>query len=256
MEYISKISGSSDRKGSIIEILSQLGASFQVQQFEDVENIVVSFHPSDKRLVIGAHWDADEGSDGANDNASGCSVLLQVIEAVLAEPAFGKSVDFVFFGEEEKGGIGASRYIESVGKENISAMINADVCGFGDHILLSDKGNLSNPLFFGLMDEALLKKHNVQLPGFLPQGDDCIFEWGGIPSVSICTAEDDAVAVFAEIGRKIATEQPITEADQEALMGLDVVKTMHGGDFDDISYLSGEAVKMVADYLSDGLRNG
>lgn len=256
MEYISKISGSSDRKGSIIEILSQLGASFQVQQFEDVENIVVSFHPSDKRLVIGAHWDADEGSDGANDNASGCSVLLHVIEAVLAEPAFGKSVDFVFFGEEEKGGIGASRYIESVGKENISAMINADVCGFGDHILLSDKGNLSNPLFFGLMDEALLKKHNVQLPGFLPQGDDCIFEWGGIPSVSICTAEDDAVAVFAEIGRKIATEQPITEADQEALMGLDVVKTMHGGDFDDISYLTGEAVKMVADYLSDGLRNG
>ena len=39
-------------------------------------------------------------------------------------------------------------------------------------------------------------------------------------------------------------------------MGLDVVKTMHGGDFDDISYLSGEAVKMVADYLSDGLRGG
>ena len=256
MEYISKISGSSDRKGSIIEILSQLGASFQVQQFEDVENIVVSFHPGDKRLVIGAHWDADEGSDGANDNASGCSVLLHVIEAVLAEPAFGKSVDFVFFGEEEKGGIGASRYIESVGKENISAMINADVCGFGDHILLSDKGNLSNLLFFGLMDEALLKKHNVQLPGFLPQGDDCIFEWSGIPSVSICTAEGDAVAVFSEIGRKIATEQPITEADQEALMGLDVVKTMHGGDFDDISYLSGEAVKMVADYLSDGLRGG
>lgn len=256
MKYIRKISGSSDRKGSIMAILSQLGASFQVQHFEDVENIVVSFNPGDKRLVIGAHWDADEGSDGANDNASGCSVLLHVIEAVLSEPAFGKSVDFVFFGEEEKGGVGASRYIESVGKENISAMINADVCGFGDHVLLSDKGNLSNPLFCGLMDEALLKKHNVQLPGFLPQGDDCIFEWGGIPSVSICTAEGDAVAVFAEIGRKIATEQPITEADQEALMGLDVVKTMHGGDFDDISYLTGEAVKMVADYLSDGLRNG
>ena len=76
MEYISKISGSSDRKGSIIEILSQLGASFQVQQFEDVENIVVSFHPGDKRLVIGAHWDADEGSDGANDNASGTGAIL------------------------------------------------------------------------------------------------------------------------------------------------------------------------------------
>ena len=38
-------------------------------------------------------------------------------------------------------------------------------------------------------------------------------------------------------------------------MSLDVVKTMHGGEFDNISYLSGEAVKMVADYLTDGLLN-
>ena len=255
MEYISKIARSLDRKGSIMGILSQIGANFEIQHFEDVENIVVSFNPSNQRLVIGAHWDADEGSAGANDNASGCSVLLHTIEAVLAEPTFSKSIDFVFFGEEEKGGIGASRYIESVGKENISAMMNADVCGFGDNIILSDKGNLSNPLFFGLMDEALLTKHKVQLPGFLPQGDDCIFEWAGLPSVSICTAESNAVTVFSRIAHKITTEQSITEKDQEALMSLDVVKTMHGGDFDNISYLSGEAVKMVADYLTDGLLN-
>ena len=42
MEYISKIAGSTDRKGSIMAILSQMGANFKVQQFEDVENIVVS----------------------------------------------------------------------------------------------------------------------------------------------------------------------------------------------------------------------
>ena len=106
------------------------------------------------------------------------------------------------------------------------------------------------------MDEILLKKHYVQLPGFLPQGDDCIFEWGGIPSVSICTAEYNAVAVFAEIGRKIAGEEPITDKDQENLMSLDVVKTMHGGEFDNISYLTSNAVKMVSEYLIDGLLNG
>ena len=253
MEYMRKIAGSPDRKGAIMELLSGMGAHFEVQHFEDVDNIVVSLNPSDKRLVVGAHWDADEGSSGANDNASGCSVLLHVIEAVLSASSFAKSVDFVFFGEEEKGGVGATRYIEAVGKESIFAMVNADVCGFGDHTLLSDKGNLGNPLFGGLMDQALLQKHKVQLPGFMPQGDDCIFEWSEIPSVSICTAEYNALTVFAEIGRKIAAEQEITEQDQAALMGLDVVKTMHGGEFDDISYLSSEAVKMVADYLSDGL---
>lgn len=55
MEYVSKIAGSPDRKGSIMAILAQMGASFEVQQFEDVENIVVSFNPGGKRLVIGAH---------------------------------------------------------------------------------------------------------------------------------------------------------------------------------------------------------
>ena len=105
------------------------------------------------------------------------------------------------------------------------------------------------------MDEPLLTKHKVQLPGFLPQGDDCIFEWAGLPSVSICTAESNAVTVFSRIAHKITTEQSITEKDQEALMSLDVVKTMHGGEFDNISYLSGEAIKMVADYLTDGLLN-
>ena len=253
MKYINKIAGSADRKGSIIEILSEMGASFSVQHFDDAENIVVSFNPSDKRLVIGAHWDADEDSKGANDNASGCSVLLHTIETVLSHPDFNKSVDFVFFGEEEKGGIGATDYIAAVGKENICAMINADVCGLGDKILIHDKGNVSNPSFRGLMDEELLKKHGIQLPGFLPQGDDCIFEWNTIPSVSICVADLNAVAVFSKIGRKIATEQPITEEDQGALMSLDVVQSIHGGKFDNASCLSENTAKMVADFLAEGL---
>ena len=67
MEYMRKIAGNSARKGVIMELLSQMGAHFTVQQFEDVENVVVSLNPSSKRLVIGAHWDADSGSSGAND---------------------------------------------------------------------------------------------------------------------------------------------------------------------------------------------
>ena len=76
-----------------------------------------------------------------------------------------------------------------------------------------------------------------------------------IPSVSICTAERNALTVFFVIGHKIATEQPITEEDQEALMSLDVVKTMHGGEFDNISCLNSKAVKMVASFLIEGLLN-
>ena len=45
MEYMRKIAGNSDRKGVIMELLSQMGAHFTVQQFVDVENVVVSLNP-------------------------------------------------------------------------------------------------------------------------------------------------------------------------------------------------------------------
>ena len=255
MEYIKRIAEarSSDRIKVISEILAELGAEFQVQKFEDVENIVVTFGSGEKRTVIGAHWDVEEGSCGGNDNASGCAVLLHTIKELLSQKKLQKRVDFVFFGAEELGGIGATRYIEAVGSENIVAMANFDMCGFGNQILVNDKGNLANPLFGGLMEQTLLERRKVTLPGFLPQGDDYIFDLNNIPNISVCTADGEAATFFAAFGKKLAAEEPMGEEVQEAFMRLDVVKTMHGGELDDISFLNGGAIAAVADYLLDGL---
>lgn len=253
MEYVKRIVQSEDRIQAIKKILTELGAEFAVQSFEDVENIVVSFGEGEKRLVIGAHWDAEEGSCGGNDNASGCAVLLHTIKALLSQKELQKRVDFVFFGAEELGGIGATRYIESVGRENIAAMVNFDMCGYGDTILINDKGNRASPLFGGLMAESLLKQHKVLLPGFLPEGDDYIFTLQEIPSVSVCVADRRAGEFFAAFGKKLAAEEPVTEEDQAAFVSLGVVKTMHCGELDDIAYISSDAVEMTAAYLLDGL---
>ncbi len=81
------------------------------------ENIVASFNleATDKRILLGAHWDtrptADEDPDpanrslpvpGANDGASGVAVLLEIAR-VLSEqpPSFG--VEMVFFDLEDIG---------------------------------------------------------------------------------------------------------------------------------------------------------
>lgn len=254
MEYVKKIAQGGDRRKAITEILTELGAEYAVQSFEETENVVVSFGEGEKRLVIGAHWDVEDGSCGGNDNASGCAVLLHAIAALLSKKDFKKRVDFVFFGAEELGGIGATRYIEAVGSGNISAMVNFDMCGYGDTILINDKGNRASPLFGGLMSEELLEKHDVGLPGFLPQGDDYIFELQEIPSVSVCVADRQAADFFTAFSRKIAAEEPVSEEDQAAFVSLDVVKTMHGGELDDISHISGKAIGMAAAYLLDGLR--
>lgn len=254
MEYVRRIAEAegSGRKDCIMDILKEMGAEFQVQKFEGAENVIISFRPAEKRMVIGAHWDAEEGSTGANDNASGCCVLLRVIKALLSQKDFQKSVDFVFFGEEERGSIGASSYIEAVGKENITAMVNLDMCGFGNEILVNEKGNHSNPLFGGIMAQSVLEKHKVQLPGFLPQGDDYIFDINNIPNISVCAADEEARVFFSDLARKMAAEQPLDENDQERFVGLKLIKTMHGGELDDISFINGKAIEMVFAYLLDG----
>ena len=94
---------------------------------------------------------------------------------------------------------------------------------------------------------------SLTLPGFLPQGDDYIFELNNIPNISVCTADQDAADFFADFGKKLAAEEPISEEDQAAVVSLGVVKTMHGGELDDVCHLSSRAVEMTAAYLLDGL---
>ena len=162
-------------------------------------------------------------------------------------------MDFVFFDGEEKGSIGAKHYIETVGSGNIISMINLDMCGFGSEILINDKGNFENPLFSRILSKEVLDRYKVQLIGFMPQGDDYLFEINNIPNISVCTADAEAKEFFAALADKIRTNQPIDENDQNQFMTLRLTKTMHGGEFDDISSINEEAVRMTAAYLLDGL---
>ncbi len=82
-------------------------------------------------LILGAHYDTVPGSPGADDNASGVAVLLEIardIQSVFLE----MTVRFIAFTLEESGYIGSSRYIGSLkkGKEEILGMISLEMVGF------------------------------------------------------------------------------------------------------------------------------
>ena len=114
------------------------------------ENTVVRLGGDGPRLVIGAHYDSVPGSTGANDNAAGVAVLLACCERSCtnyrAWPSTSPSSTW------REVGLAASRaYLERVGPENVLAMINLDVCGTGDTVLLGPRrhveaGPLSGPL--------------------------------------------------------------------------------------------------------------
>jgi len=257
MKYLEKIAvrEQADRKCNLLSILDSLEIPYEihdtVRNEKSVSNIVVSLNPSDRRLVIGAHWDSVEGSTGANDDGSSCAILIRLCE-LLRETD--ESVDLVFFDREEHGCLGSAAYIEEIGAEKIRAMVNLDMCGAGQHILISGKGNTGNPSFGGILTEENLSRHGVDVLGWLPNGDDSSFDRAGIPNISVCILSASDREVFRRFARKISAGQKLNEEDHRAFGDLDVVKTMHNGSKDSIDSVSQDAMDAVYAFIADGLK--
>lgn len=95
---------------------------------------------SNEYVVIGAHYD-HLGSDttistdgiynGADDNASGVSAVLQIAEAMMADahpPE--RNVIFAFWDGEEKGLLGSQYFVENFDEvKNIKSYLNFDMIG-------------------------------------------------------------------------------------------------------------------------------
>ena len=100
-------------------------------------------------LVLGAHYDhlgrvvpagpdappaaAGEYYPGANDNASGVAIVLDVVRGLAAgpSPADARSVLVVFFGDEETGLQGSAAFVSdpAVPLEDVDVMVNLDTVG-------------------------------------------------------------------------------------------------------------------------------
>ena len=152
---------------------------------------------SDRCIVIGAHFDhlgirGGKIYNGADDNASGTTALLELAEAFAVgddtrakeQPKY--TLVFVAFGAEEVGLIGSKFYVKNpaVPLKNHNLMINLDMVGrlSGDNPTLNlYSGNLSTRL------KEIINKLDDGYPfnfSFVPAGsrsDHAPFDWKGIP---------------------------------------------------------------------------
>ena len=89
---------------------------------------------SDRLLVVGAHYDTTQGTQGANDNGSGVASLLSVARELADGPSLPFELRFVLFGAEEVGLFGSRHYVSNLDQDEVDsivAMINIDVPGSG-----------------------------------------------------------------------------------------------------------------------------
>lgn len=121
----------------------------EIQLSVDVENrifkapnvagyITGSDYENEEVIILSAHLDhiGTEGNEifyGANDNASSCSVLLEIAKELVKNP-LDRTILFVFYTAEEPCLWGSQYFIENYNfnKENILVNINVEMCGKRD----------------------------------------------------------------------------------------------------------------------------
>jgi Zn-dependent M28 family amino/carboxypeptidase len=84
-------------------------------------------------ILIGAHYDAVPGTPGADDNASGVAVLLELAKAFAAEPPQ-SPVRLVAFDLEEYGLLGSAAYAERLKQtgQRLRLMLSLEMLGYCD----------------------------------------------------------------------------------------------------------------------------
>ncbi|MBF5041604.1 M28 family peptidase [Aggregicoccus sp. 17bor-14] len=99
-------------------------------------NVVASFGPeTGERLVVGAHYDAVQGTPGADDNASGVAGLLELAQLLGKRPPTMR-VDLVafvleeppFFGSQNMGSAVHARGLKKAGVK-VRAMLSLEMLG-------------------------------------------------------------------------------------------------------------------------------
>lgn len=142
-------------------------------------------------VVVGAHRDhfgrqAGLVFPGADDNASGTAVLLELARVLRDAGPFARSILFVSFSGEEGGLRGSRLYVERPVRalSGTAGMVNLDHAGVGNGRLTVGVTSLDKQVAMDAGRAAQLAER-LDVFGFFPGGDHVPFTEAGVPTVTI-----------------------------------------------------------------------
>lgn len=99
---------------------------------ENVYALLPATTPSEEYVALGAHFDSSRRSPGANDNATGCAVVLGVARHLVSLQQRSKNTYVVLFDEEERGLRGSAAFAQMLQAEgvNVVAVHTVDQMGW------------------------------------------------------------------------------------------------------------------------------
>jgi Iap family predicted aminopeptidase len=193
MSSIPAVSVSQADGATLRQVARAGGATVQVEVDASTEqstgvNVVATRPGGEQTLVVGGHIDSVAAGPGANDNASGTAVVLELARVMASRPT-PYTLQFVGFDAEEIGLIGSSHFVSQLSeaqKRSIVAMINLDMVGVGSESRVGGSEHL-----VGLAQAAAGRAGlSVGLLGENGGSDHASFTRAGIPGLFIHRTND------------------------------------------------------------------
>ncbi len=148
-------------------------------------NVVFTVGEGEREILLTAHYDAvvlQDGSlsQGVVDNAAS---VVGVIEAakLLRDRDLNHRVRVILLDQEELGLIGAYKWIEAHGLENVAAVVNSDVAAYGDAMMYGLNNGAQSAGVVRAVREVCAERvlHCVGYPVY-PPSDDRAFSGAGL----------------------------------------------------------------------------
>ena len=200
--------------GSALRALAAVGAEVSIRsrtssEEQTSQNVVGRPEDGECSAYLGAHYDTVPGSPGANDNASGTALLIELARVSRSE-GIGEGLCFIAFGAEEIGLFGSQAFVEAHDVSGATFMLNFDMVArigertgdgarfvAGDEALADRAASVATDLGYGIPR------------GAFPRGtssDHVSFSAAGVPAITvhsggsdfIHTPEDTIDTVFVE----------------------------------------------------------
>ena len=231
------------RREALSNVLSSEHIDFKREEHNGIVNFIFSSEVDDSNFLFSAHYDNYRGSYGANDNMASVCILIDLYHALKARNIH---ADFVLTDGEEDKHSGAKLFAQSHDLRKYHGIINLDLCGYGDVIVIN--GSVRK-----FTARNLLKRHNAELVKYLPESDDVIFRKSHVPTISISIVpkwDVQYLRALAAFGEGLLGRPP---EFYMILSDMEVTQTIHNNAKDSPEYIDELAMMKVYDYLLDAI---
>lgn len=175
-------------EGELLRPFADAGASAALRAAIDTVEIesqnVVGRSGEVCRFYLGAHYDSVPAGPGANDNASGTALMLELAHVHRVD-----GLCVVAFGSEEIGLFGSQAFVAEHGVADALFMLNFDMAGRLDDALIIGDSALTGLLLPAIED---LPIRAGQFPPFA-SSDHVSFLDAGVPAVTITSGDDPLI---------------------------------------------------------------